>query len=92
MKVMQLHKLLTDLIERGHAHKPVRVQKDTFSHNCELDGAVILDVVHCDLQWIPDIGDDGGIKIGAKGQECGRTTVVLRGGDWAQEQSQKAND
>lgn len=44
MTVSGLHKQLSELIAAGHGRKPVCINKRTFNHRMEEDGAVILPV------------------------------------------------
>ena len=44
MTVPGLHKQLSELIAAGHGRKPVCINKRTFNHRMEEDGAVILPV------------------------------------------------
>lgn len=83
MKVHTLHALLGQIIEKGHGHKPVCIDKSTFQHALEEDGAVILDVVCISgPRFIPHTSDDGGTKFCVDGSESGRSTVVLHGRGW----------
>lgn len=77
--VGSLHKQLAKLIEQGHARKPVTVDKDTFKHNLECDGSMILNVEPVRLEWILQADDDGGVKMNQDGSESGRYNLVLRG-------------
>ena len=80
MQVRTLHALLGQLIEQGHANKPVCIDKLSFSHPLEEDGAVILDVRGVTgPRFIPTTDDDGGTKWNRDGSESGKMTVVLVG-------------
>lgn len=80
MTVQRLHKMLGTLIEQGHGRKPVCVDKGTFRHPLEEDGATILDVVECaGPKWIAMADDDGGPKFNQDGTESGKRVVVLSG-------------
>lgn len=79
--VGKLHKFLGDLIAKGHARKPVCVDKATFWNPLEADGATILGVEKGRFMWIPHIDDDGGTKVNKDGSESGRACLVLRGED-----------
>lgn len=80
MTVSRLHKMLGALIEAGHGRKPVLVNKDSFRHPCEEDGAVMLDVADVTQpRWIGMCDDDGGTKWNRDGSEAGRTVVLLLG-------------
>ena len=78
MTIGKLHKILTRLIENGHARKGVCVQKETFRHDMESDGAVILDVKTADLEFFPMIQEDGGTLLDNGDESC-HTAIVLRG-------------
>ena len=79
MTIGKFQKLLTDLVENGHARKRVCVQKDTFKHILEEDGAVILDVDSAGLMSFPMCDDDGGVKTLADGTESCHTALVIKG-------------
>lgn len=79
--VARLHKALTALIEQGHGRKPVCIDKSTFHHPLEGDGAVVLEVESvAGPAWISMSDDDGGAKLNGDGTESGRHVVVLKGG------------
>lgn len=80
MTVEKLHRMLGNLVARGHGRKPVCIDKSTFRHPLEADGDVILGV-ECVLgpKFIPLADDDGGQKFRADGTEAGRMTVVIVG-------------
>lgn len=80
MTVRKLHSLLGKLVEKGQGRVAVCVDKRSFRHNLEADGAVILDVVGVRESWTSWIDDDGGTKVGSRGQELGRQNVILFGG------------
>jgi len=78
--VAALHKRLGELIAAGHGRKPVCVNKDTFRHPLEEDGAVILDIAEVQGPiFVCKTDDDGGTKFNQDGSEAGIRTVVLRG-------------
>jgi hypothetical protein len=77
--VASLYKRLGKLIEQGHGRKPVAVNKPSFVHICEADGAVILELAGLGIKWISLIDDDGGPKYRADGTESGRNILVLAG-------------
>lgn len=80
MNVNQLHKALGKLVAEGHGRKPVCVNKATFHHPLEMDGAVILGLKSVvGPQWIAMTDDDGGTKFNKDGTESGTYTVVLEG-------------
>ncbi len=79
--VASLHKKLADLIAAGHGRKPVCINKESFTHPLENDGAVILGIESVKgPEWVGTCDDDGGIKVNADGSEAGRMTVILQGG------------
>jgi hypothetical protein len=77
--IARLHKHLGELIEQGHSRRPVCVNKESFSHPLELDGAVILNVAKIDIQWVPTASDDGGTKMNRDGSESGKRVLVISG-------------
>jgi hypothetical protein len=80
MTVAALYKRLGALIEAGHGRKPVAVNKTSFTHNCEDDGTVILDLQGVEGPiWIGTSDDDGGTKWNKDGTESGKQLVVLYG-------------
>jgi hypothetical protein len=80
VNVSQLHKTLGALIAVGHGRKPVCVNKFSFSHPLEADGAVILDVEAVEgPHFVAMTDDDGGTKWNKDGTESGRMTVILKG-------------
>lgn len=82
MTVAKLHRLLGEIVERGHGRKPVCIDKSTFHHPLEGDGALILGVESVEgPRWIYNCDDEGGVKENADGSESGRMTVVLKGGE-----------
>ena len=80
MNVNQLHKALGALVEKGHGRKPVCINKTSFNHPLESDGAVILNVqAVTGPRFITMTDDDGGTKFNKDGTESGSYTVVLEG-------------
>lgn len=78
--VARLHKELGKLIEQGHGRKPVQINKQSFHHILEDDGAVIMDIEAIEgPKWIPLIDADGGTKWNRDGTESGYRVVVLSG-------------
>lgn len=78
--VAALHKKLSALLAAGHERKPVCIDKSTFHHPLEQDGAVVLNVeTVCNPTFIPYADDDGGTKINKDGSESGRYVVLLKG-------------
>lgn len=81
MTVTALHKRLGELIAAGHGRKPVCVNKVSFHHRQEEDGAVILDIETVSgPTFVCMTDDDGGTKMNRDGSEAGRFTVILEGG------------
>lgn len=79
--VARLHKELGKLIDQGHGRKPVQVNKQSFYHPLEADGAVILDIASVEGPcWICMADDDGGTKFNRDGTEAGKRVVILKGG------------
>ena len=82
MTVSKLHKQLSELIAAGHGRKPVCINKRTFNHRMEQDGAVIMPVESVSgPTFIGTADDDGGTKFNRDGTEAGRYSVVLAGGE-----------
>ena len=80
MTVTALHKQLSALIEAGHGRKPVLVNKTSFTHPLEDEGAVLLPIEAIDgPKWIPMCDDDGGTKWNKDGSESGQRVVILHG-------------
>jgi hypothetical protein len=80
VNVAQLHKALGELLAAGHGRKPVCINKRSYSHPLEADGAVILEVDHVEgPRFIGMTDDDGGTKWNKDGTESGRMTVILNG-------------
>ncbi len=79
MTIGKLHKLLSVLIENGLAKTNVTIDKTTFTHALEEDGAVILRVESGKIECIPMLGDDGFTKIKADGTESQSMVFVLKG-------------
>lgn len=80
MTVARLHKQLAKMVQNGQGRMKVCVNKRSFSHPLEADGAVVLNVKSADAQWIPLCDDDGFIAERADGTERGSTCFVLDGG------------
>jgi hypothetical protein len=77
--IAKLHKQLTKLIEAGQGRLEVCIDKSTFLHPLEGDGAVILCVVSAGIDIHEMLDDDGGRKELANGQTATRMALVLRG-------------
>lgn len=79
MTIKALHAQLERLLVLGHGRKRVMIDKSTFSHPLESDGAVILDVMSAGVVSYPMLDDDGGIRIRKDRSESCHTSLVLRG-------------
>lgn len=79
MTLNKLHKLLGELIERGHGRKQVLVAKESFRDNREADGCTYLPVCKVDTDWIGLADDDGGMAVNKDGSERGSWSVILGG-------------
>lgn len=78
--VARLHKMLGDLIAAGHGRKPVCIDKASFYHPLEQDGATIIDISGvAGPKFICKADDDGGQAFNKDGTEAGRMTVILFG-------------
>lgn len=85
---MTLNALIKKLlaIQETHGRCRVSVDKSSFRDNRETDGCVILPIDGVDARWIVDADDDGGTAVNKDGTERGRTTVILFGDCYEQEQ------
>lgn len=79
MTVARLAKLLNQAVADGLGRSAVCIDKRTFIHPLESDGACILDVYDGKDESILQIDDDGGTKTDSKGRECHRRCFVLGG-------------
>lgn len=79
MTVIRLRRILDGLIAEGHGRKPVVVDKPSFVHSLEADGAVILDLYKVNVEWVRMLADDGGTQENKDGTEHGKVQCVLRG-------------
>lgn len=82
MTVNKLLKLLEAAVAAGHGRAGVCVDKPSFTHPLEGDGAVILDARYAGVESVVQMDDDGGTKTNARGCECYRTCFVLRGANY----------
>ena len=76
MTIGRLHKLLGRMIEQGHARKKVCINKTSFVHPLEGDGAVILEVETAQIESYPMLDDDGSTK-----ENSSHTSLVFGGGN-----------
>ena len=79
MTINRLHKILSALIADGQGRRGVCIDKRTFRHPLEEDGAVILDVKKAETAHHGIVDDDGGTKLLYDGREAGRVSLVLSG-------------
>lgn len=80
MQASRFHNLLGKLIVEHRANRmTVCVNKDSFKHALESDGAVILEVAGIEIRTYPMLDDDGGIKELKDGTESQRTSIVIYG-------------
>lgn len=77
--VGRLHKILEALVDKGMSRRLVCVDKTTFQHPLEEDGATILPVISVRLESHSIVDDDGFTKHRKDGSECVMTPVVIRG-------------
>lgn len=80
MTLNKFIKVLIEIRDNGNGHKPVFVDKKSFSHALESDGAYIIGLEDANVRWVNFLDDDGGIKFNKDGSESGRNIVVLSGG------------
>lgn len=80
MTINQLHKYLGKLIDAGNGRRRVCVDKETFYHPLEADGATVLEVNEAGMSYINNLDDDGGVKINKDGTESMTLVCVLGGG------------
>lgn len=79
MTIGKLHKILSEMVKKGHSRKRVCVSKETFTHPLEWEGVTTLDVVNCRLDWVLLANDDGGIAQRRDGTERRFAALVLTG-------------
>jgi len=79
MTVYALCKILNALVTNGHARTQVCIDKSSFTHPLESDGACILNVTSAEIERTEMMDDDGGRKELANGQTAERTFLVLKG-------------
>jgi len=78
--VAKLHKELGKLVDAGHGRKIVHINKESFQHNLESDGCVIMELCGMGIENVPVIDDDGGTKWNKDGSEASMTILILAGG------------
>lgn len=79
MNIKSLHRILNDLIAAGAGRREVCVDKSTFTHPLESDGATILNVDSAEAKVIELADEDGGTKTLSNGRVATRYTLVLSG-------------
>lgn len=82
MTVNKLLKLLQSAADRGLGRCPVCIDKPTFTHPLESDGAIILDVSGVRDESVQMLNDDGGITHGPRDTERYRYSIILHGADY----------
>ena len=82
MTIYRLHKILGDLMAKGHRRTKVCIHKRTFTHPLEPDGCVILDVRDAIKLYVPQADGDGFTATRADGTEVHRNCIVLVGDNW----------
>lgn len=79
MTVAKLHKLLGQMIADGLGHRQVLVNKPTFTHNLEGDGAVMLPVCGVAPHVCEYLDGDGFTATRKDGTPCSMSCVLLFG-------------
>lgn len=79
MTVNKLIKLLQKAADDGYGRCPVCVDKPSFYHPLEPDGACIIDVSGTRTESVMMMNDDGGTMHGKHGYEKYRRSFVLQG-------------
>lgn len=79
MTINQLHAITEKLIQQGCGRRKVTIDKSTFSHPLEGDGAVILDVASADFECVPILDADGYAERTKSGAEKIMMTLVMVG-------------
>lgn len=79
MTVTRLHKLLGKMIDDGLGRRQILVNKETFTHNLEADGAVMLEVCGVIPHVATLMDDDGGTAVRKDGRERSSLCVLIYG-------------
>ena len=79
MQIRKLHRLLSELIDGGHGHKEVMINKNTFSHPLESDGAVIMPIESIYLDWYELMDGDGFTEVDSRGCEKVKLSLIMDG-------------
>lgn len=84
MTVARLYKQLGEMVLNGQGWMKVCVNKNSFQHPLEADGATILNVTNADVDWVAQCDGDGGTAVRKDGTERGSTRFILNGGHRAE--------
>lgn len=79
MTVAKLHKILGKMIEDGFGRRAVLINKETFQHNLEDDGVVMLDICGAVPHTGTYLDEDGCTAVRKDGSECTMRCVLLFG-------------
>jgi len=79
MTIIKLHKILGEKIKQGHGRKRVCVDKSSFKHPLEEDGALILDVNNVEIDHVRIFDGDGFIACRKDGTERFNQVLIIRG-------------
>ena len=79
MTIGKLNEITTEMVKNGRSRISVCIDKSTFSHPLEEDGAVIMDVGSAEIQTIPLMDGDGFTEFRKDGSEKLKTKFVLSG-------------
>lgn len=79
MTIVNLLRALNKMHDAGHRRCKVLVDKSTFNHPCESDGAMLLEVKRIEVVTHNILDDDGGIAETKDGREITKTSIVLKG-------------
>lgn len=81
MTINKLVKELQRLQEKGHGRSSVQINKASFYHPLESDGAVIMPVGSVAFMGYPIMDDDGGTATDRRGREKYSVALVIYGSD-----------
>ena len=79
MTVNALYRKLQKLCRDGHGRRRVSIDKSTFTHPLEADGAVVLDIESVHVRSVPQVDDDGFQRYDSRGRGVEYLTLVLSG-------------
>jgi hypothetical protein len=78
--VNKLHKILTELIAKGHGRNTVYVDEPTFHSHPDGDEYGMLDISGVKgPEFVVSTGHNGEPKLRIDGSECGKMAVILYG-------------